>query len=154
MSRGYANRPEDIWGRVDCGAADECWPFIGARNKKGYGQMRLHCRQLQAHRLAFQVATGIDPGEMLVCHTCDNPPCCNPAHLFLGTKLDNNRDCKAKGRNLTGSQHPMAKLTEAQAREIRMRRAAGEKGIDLAAEFGVTAALVSQIHLNRIWVAA
>jgi hypothetical protein len=149
--RGYANRPEDLWERIARGGSDDCWPFLGARSRKGYGQMRLGGRQIQAHRLAFRLAHGIDPGALFVCHRCDNPPCCNPAHLFLGTHLDNNRDCKAKGRNTAGERHHTAKLDEDQVRAIRARRATGELGIDLASEFGVTPALISAIHLRKIW---
>lgn len=154
MSRGYANRPEDIWQRVARGSNADCWPFLGGCNLKGYGQMRLGGRQLQAHRIAFHLGTGVDPVGLLVCHRCDNPPCCNPAHLFLGSYLDNNRDCASKGRKPVAERHPMAKLAIRQVGDIRERRAQGERGVDLAAEFGVTPQLISLIHHNRIWVTA
>lgn len=93
------NRPEDLWKYVAVGAPDECWPWTAATRRRGYGIFTVNRRNFVAHRLAFQVATGIDPGELLVCHTCDNPPCCNPAHLFLGTNSDNMRDMVAKGRD-------------------------------------------------------
>lgn len=148
------NTVESVWLRVDRRGPDECWPWTGGRQSGGYGSMRLRRKNVRAHRIAFQSATGIDPGALMVMHTCDNPPCCNPSHLKLGTVLDNNRDSKAKGRNKAGERHHAAKLTEAEARQIRERRKAGERGIDLASEFGVTPQLVSLIVKGRIWGAA
>lgn len=112
------NVPQDVWTRVDIREPDECWPFLGARNAKGYGQMRVKMRQHPAHRLAYATATGTEPGDLCVLHRCDNPPCCNPAHLFLGTHGDNNRDTAAKGRTARGELHHKAKLTAEQVRTI------------------------------------
>lgn len=91
----------------------------------------------------------------MVCHHCDNPPCCNPAHLFLGTALDNVRDMLNKGRERPayGRRHHAAKLTEEQVREIRARRARGEKLVDLAEEFHVGGPRLSVItrHPEKAW---
>lgn len=152
--RGRVNQYADVWERVAKGAFDECWPWQGGVNSKGYGQMRVNYKQLPAHRIAYIDATGIQPGELCVLHRCDNPPCCNPAHLFLGTRGDNNRDCAAKGRTLRGSLHHQAKLTEAEVAEIRARRARGEQGIAIAAAFGITAAMVSRIIRRQNWTHA
>jgi hypothetical protein len=108
-----------------------------------------------AHRIAFWSATGIDPGGLMVCHRCDNPPCCNPAHLFLGTHTENVHDMLAKGRTNPprGERHHGAKLTAEQVREIRTRRAAGETLVDLGREFGVGGARLSVIvnHPDKAW---
>lgn len=86
--------------RIDRSAgADECWPYMGARLPSGYGYVNLRQNgNAYAHRLAFEQAVGPIPDGMYVCHRCDNPPCCNPAHLFLGTPSENCQDKVAKGR--------------------------------------------------------
>src|SRR5688500_12424982 len=92
------NRPEDVWKRVAVGASDECWPWQGAVTGTGHGRFWIAGRPHGPHRVAYQLATGTDPGDLFVCHRCDNPPCCNPAHLFLGSARDNARDALKKGR--------------------------------------------------------
>lgn len=75
-----------------------CWNWIAGRNERGYGRFRVGDRTLAAHRVAFAISRGADPGELFVCHSCDNPSCVNPDHLWLGTNADNLRDCVNKGR--------------------------------------------------------
>jgi HNH endonuclease len=149
------NQPADLWARVAIGGPDECWPWLGSTRGRGYGDFKIGGHHVVAHRLAFELATGTDPGDLLVCHTCDNPPCCNPAHLFLGTVADNNRDKQHKGRQtrLLGSRNPNAKLSEADVREIRRRRAAGEKGRTLAREFEVSPSRITMLTRSRyaVW---
>jgi hypothetical protein len=95
-------KDEKFDAKVDrSGGAFACWPWTGARSD-GYGRFffrvngKLH--SIQAHRYAFERATGEKLGDRFGCHRCDNPPCCNPAHIFAGTTADNTRDCMAKGR--------------------------------------------------------
>ncbi len=76
----------------------ECLEFTGYKDILGYGKMRLRGRQMLSHRASFILNTGEIPEGMLVCHTCDNPPCINPDHLFLGTNYDNTMDAVRKGR--------------------------------------------------------
>lgn len=80
----------------------ECWIWQGARNVLGYGTLTINCRSFVAHRVAYAIHNGRDPGDLLVCHTCDNPPCVNPAHLWLGTAADNIEDMMSKGRHPSG----------------------------------------------------
>jgi hypothetical protein len=149
------NPPERLWKYVDERGEDECWLWRGAVRRRGYGVFSLNGRSVVAHRLAYELATGEAPGEKLVCHRCDNPRCCNPAHLFLGTHTDNVRDMleKGRGRPPRGEQHHSAKLTVTAVREIRRRRAAGEKLVDLAREYGVGDARLSVIvnHPDKAW---
>lgn len=150
-----ANALEDVWRWIARGADDECWLWQGAFRGRGYGAFALNRKTLPAHRAAFHAATGIDPAGLLVCHSCDNPSCCNPAHLFLGTHTDNVRDMLAKGRARPprGEAHHAAKLTVAQVRTIRRRRAAGEKLIDLAREYDVCDGRLSSLcrHPEKNW---
>jgi HNH endonuclease len=104
MSR--AALPLDV--RLENGIAkstpDACWEWQRQRNWGGYGRLTLpNQRKILAHRLAWELEFGPIPDGLWVLHRCDNPPCCNPAHLFLGTTLDNTRDMDAKGRRRTRS---------------------------------------------------
>lgn len=90
---------------VRTGAADECWPWSGGLFDNGYGAFTIRHVTYRASRVAYFIATSEDPGEMEVCHTCDNPPCCNPSHLFLGTRQRNVDDCGDKGRRYRGERH-------------------------------------------------
>jgi len=110
----HKNTPDKFWGKVKIGLPDECWPWLASRSPSGYGKVKWHNVDYGAHRVAYALATGAAlPREqrratkitICVLHRCDNPPCCNPAHLWLGTILDNNRDRDLKGRASKGDQH-------------------------------------------------
>lgn len=132
----------------------ECWGFLGFRNLSGYGQMTEGGRVVGAHRVAWELANGPIPPGLEVCHSCDNPPCCNPDHLFLGTHAENMTDAGRKGRawrrgdqNEANANH---RLSDIQVAAIRQRYAAG--GVSqrsLAREFGVTQAQVWNIVHHR-----
>jgi len=93
---------ERFWKKVDKRSPDECWEWKGWRTgRNGYGQFIIQGHRFRAHRVAWELSTGISPNGLLVCHHCDNKPCCNPSHLFLGTVSDNARDMVKKGK------HPM-----------------------------------------------
>jgi hypothetical protein len=95
---------ERVLSRIDrSGGPDACWPWVGSRNG-GYGRTHVGSRsdgtrkQARAHRISYEIANGPIPDGLNVLHKCDNPPCCNPSHLFLGTQMDNYRDMESKGR--------------------------------------------------------
>ena len=99
--------PKDIarfWSKVDKRGPDECWPWMGGSKTGEYGRLFINegRQNVGAHRIAYFLATGIDPVGLQVCHSCDAPICNNPKHLFKGTNLDNAADMVAKGRQATG----------------------------------------------------
>lgn len=144
-----------FWPKVDVCGRDECWPWLASRHRQGYGQIGdSNGGLLRAHRVAWSLANGPAPEGMSVLHKCDNPPCCNPAHLFLGTQLDNVRDAIAKGRMRVvaslGERNGTAKLTDDAVRRIRSLRGSRSQQ-KLAAEFGVSQRLISLVLRGEIW---
>lgn len=94
-----ATRTTRFWAKIDqTGGLDACWPWIGNRIAKGYGIFTYRGRNFGAHRTAYELAIGLVPNDQWVLHHCDNPPCCNPTHLFLGDAQANVDDMLAKGR--------------------------------------------------------
>jgi hypothetical protein len=134
------NRPENLelacaetlnerfWDRVR--KAPGCWIWEGRRNTRGYGVFWDGCRNEFAHRVAYELATGGAPGKLYVCHRCDNPPCVNPEHLFLGTQRDNLQDMSRKRRT--------HRLSLSQIESVRRLVAGGARLLDVAAWFGVS----------------
>lgn len=132
--------PERFRSKVAVGPPGECWEWQAARGPKGYGRYNTGGSVKVASRMAWELTFGPIPAGLLVCHRCDNPPCVNPAHLFLGTHADNSLDMVAKGRSprAPGERSGKAKLTEDQVRAIRAAYAAGEPTRSIAGRFGTT----------------
>lgn len=141
---------ERFRSRVAAGGPDECWEWTAGRIPAGYGAIwdgRINNNRL-THRLAWELANGQSvPEGMYVCHRCDNPPCCNPDHLFIGTHQDNDADRVAKGRTAK----PGAKLSADQVETIRAELLRGRRGVDLAREFGVSTTTISEIKKRKTW---
>jgi hypothetical protein len=117
----------------------ECWPWTGARTPLGYGWVKVpDAGPTPAHRRAYQLLVGPIPAGLHVLHSCDNPPCVNPAHLRLGTHAENMRDAVERNRfnPLRGSANPLAVLTESEVRQIRRRYRAGEPARAIATDLG------------------
>ncbi len=142
---------------------DTCWEWLKGRGPQGYGKFWYGNYTWGTHRVAYFLHYGVDPDQLLVCHTCDNPACCNPDHLFLGTHLDNNRDRDAKGHTYKGQTHHLAimnkngenngrsKLTTNQVIEIRALREQGEKWLRLSKRFGVSRRTIKNIVSRKLW---
>ena len=87
-----------FWSKVSIREKDECWPWTGKRDRDGYGKIRNHYKEVRAHRLSYELNIGDIPMGLVVCHSCDNPCCVNPKHLWVGTQQDNNKDKALKNR--------------------------------------------------------
>lgn len=143
-----------FWAKVDRRSPSECWPWTAGRYRSGYGSFGINSGVgVRANRYAYLAHYGVDPGDSHVLHSCDNPICCNPHHLSLGTHQENMSDREAKGRNVVkfGVEHPHAKITETDATRIRQLSDFGMKQKDIATLFGICQATVSEIVRYEIW---
>jgi hypothetical protein len=144
-----ANTPDVLWSKVNIKGEDECWNWKGYKNDGGYGRTWIEDRGYYAHRVIFNLAypntitlsapKDSDEAGFLL-HTCDNPSCCNPKHLFVGTHADNMADKVAKNRQakFPSGKAPRCKLSMAQAREIRQLRKDGVSARDLAQRYEIS----------------
>lgn len=143
--------PEMFWSKVNVVAATECWNWTGGTSHHQYGSLGYHKKQVQAHRLAYELTYGYLPeyinGEAIVVrHLCDNKLCCNPAHLAIGTHEDNMLDMR------TSRMHPTAKLLPSQVDEIKQLLADGNKTHkEIGQMFGVSSSNITMIATSRIW---
>lgn len=150
------------------GPNGDCWEWSRGKFDNGYGSISIKCQSLGTHRVAFYVANG-HWAEPFTLHRCDNPPCCNPAHLFAGTPAANSQDMSDKGRahQFLGDEHPSrrypervvrgegqwcAKVTEEAVRQIRALYQTGNyRQIDLATMFGTKRGAISKIVRRERW---
>ena len=150
---------EAFWSKVDIkDTAKDCWNWLGAKKPKGYGNLRANKQYLLAHRVSFELANGPIPNGFIVCHTCDNPSCCNPSHLMLGTNKSNSIDMLIKNRQkdkkyaAKGARNGMSKLNEEKVLAIRRDYKAGLKNqYELAEFYGVTQPAIGSILRNKTW---
>lgn len=155
---------ERFWAKVNK-IEGGCWEWTAYKMRQGYGVLILGSRTdgsrrtELAHRVSYTLAYGDFPEDQVICHSCDNPACVRPQHLFIGSQADNMLDMREKGRStkgrpshLRGTAHPLSKLTESEVVEIRRRYASG--GVSLATlgkEFGVCPQTVHYIIKRRLW---
>jgi hypothetical protein len=155
-----------FWPKVDKRGDTECWPWQAGTFQFGHGLLRDQGRLRKAHRISWELHFGEIPDGLCVCHRCDNPPCVNPSHLFLGTQRDNIADRDQKGRTARGDRsgsrlHPEAlrrgeankgggKLTTEQVAAMRQRYTKSPISyVQLGKLFGVSHIMARNIVLRR-----
>ena len=137
---------ERFWAKVNKGEPNACWEWQGSRSKSGHGRFGKAGTPLLVHRIAYELANGPIPEGLLVIHSCFNAPCCNPAHLRVGTYHDNNMDTAISGR------HWAQKLTPEDVIEIRRLEKEGVNTHDIAKQFGIKEGTVRDIAVyKRSW---
>lgn len=146
---------ERFWDLVNKGQGEnDCWVWTGLRNTKNYGVFSFtEGGSRSSHRVSYAIANGLVPAGMLVCHKCDNRPCCNPDHLFLGTNDDNMADAARKGRRGLGrgDHNFRAKLTEEKAKEALSEYRAGATQTALQKKYGLAPATVHDLVHGINW---
>lgn len=137
---------KEFWSRVDIKGDNDCWLWTKGKSK-GYGHFCFRGEQaidVKAHRFAFIITHSEIEEDMCICHTCDNPPCVNPSHLFVGTAVDNSLDAQRKGRmhNTLGKKNVL---------EIKRRLREGENQKVLARDFNISRQAISNINTGDTW---
>lgn len=148
------SQEERFWEKVDKRGPDDCWLWTKATNDAGYGVLRPAGQRtgpaIRAHRYSAELA-GMDIVGRQVLHSCDNPPCVNPAHLRPGTNAENSEDAVGRGRIPLGSQRPNSRLTEQEVADIKTMLANGTMHKDIAAQYGVNRATITMINTGKSW---
>lgn len=146
------NEPERFLRKILPEDNNGCMLWIGLRDKDGYGKFTtLSKKSVRAHRYMWELTNGIIPKELCVLHHCDNPPCVNPKHLFLGTNQDNANDKVIKKRSAHGIKHGNSKLTEEDVRTIRQMYKDGYSQRKIAKMYGVVKSTIRIIIIGKTW---
>lgn len=159
MKRGhYPRKPIDerVWSRVNIPHEGfGCWEWGGRKNACGYGTVSFLKKSTLVHRWVYASIHGEIPEGKCICHSCDNPACVNPSHLWEGTQQENIQDAVGKGRmrgsDKKGQGHSQAKLTDEDVLAIRRRTSSGEQQGVVAKDYGVSTATVCNIHHRKSW---
>lgn len=142
-------KAEDFWDNVEIRGDTDCWPWLGSKDRGGYGRAYLYGKTRGAHRVAYSLRHGAPP-DLWVLHKCDVPACCNPHHLTTGNAQDNTRDMIERRRNhvMPGEANPSAKLTTPAVRHIRR---SNQSARALTHLYGVSHAQISKIRSRQAW---
>ena len=145
VKRG-ASDDERLRFYLDTANEENCWEWQGFRDGDGYGRVSgVRSAPRVASRVAYEAWVGPIPDGMIVCHRCDNPPCCNPAHLFVGTAKANTKDMQDKERGSHGELHHWHRLTDEQVHIVRYLATAGMQQRPIARYMGCSQAQVSNL---------
>jgi len=147
------NNIEKFWDNIQIGPIDYCWLWTKSTRKGGYGHVKWEGKDCCAHRLSYQFWYKCDiPSNLEVCHKCDNPKCCNPTHLFLGTTLDNVRDKVTKNRQARGTTNGKSKLTEDDVTKIKfLYKTKAITYTELGQMFCVSKSAIAHIIRGESW---
>lgn len=141
-----------FWKKVDKRGPDECWPWLASFGFRNYGKFKLGKTYVAAHRVAYMLTYDDFNPKLNVCHTCDNPSCCNPKHLFQGTHSDNMTDKVNKNRQAKGADVRPPKLTKEQVVDLRELYAKGVSIKELCRLFDLERHLVSRaVHGKGVY---
>jgi hypothetical protein len=154
MQRSAKSLADRFWVHVNRHGPDECWEWQAATERSGYGRLsggRRGEKQILAHRFSYQLHNGPIPDGLLVCHSCDNRKCCNPAHLWLGTCAENHADRNRKDRQAKGETQGSAKLVASDVVAIRQMKAMGLTLGEIAAMFSLSKNHVSRLVQKQNW---
>ena len=144
------NTPESFWALVEGVIPSECWEWQGYKTKRGYGMLNYQGKHSLAHRVSYLLTHGSIQDSACILHTCDNPPCCNPNHLYSGTQMDNARDRESRnrGNQPKGSKNLNAKINEVQALEIRSSKAPTS---ELSKKYNISYSTIQRIRNGTRW---
>lgn len=142
---------ERLLKRVKVDDMGGCWNWTGAKNIRGYGQIRVNGAQLGAHRVSYEVFYGPLQERLCVLHSCDNPACVNPSHLSLGTNKENSQDMISKKRQCYGDRNARSVLRSDQVSEIRNLLESKTPVKQIADKFSVSKSCVEKIRTGRTW---
>ncbi len=142
-------RMEVFLSRIAQDDSSGCWVWTAGRARAGYGVFGMDGRTITAHRAAWRLFRGEIPRGVFVCHHCDNPPCCNPDHLFLGTCADNVADMISKDRHARRERNGHAKLNSRTVAAIRRCRGLSHR--ELAERYGVSRSLIGMVLARKRW---
>ena len=127
---------------------NDCWIWLGAKSKKGYGRFKINGKLYSPHRIILELEGIKIPNNLFVCHKCDNPSCVNSKHLFIGSRSDNMKDCFKKGRLVNNAKR---KLNLNQIKEIRKLIKEGLTEREIAKRFSISYQTVNAIKHKKIW---
>lgn len=154
----YCSKPCRFWSKVRVSDKASCWEWLGTKHGKHYGHFKMGSFVAKAHRIAYELTYGKIPSGLLVCHKCDNPSCCNPRHLWVGTNDDNLKDRQKKERQARGERSGRAKLSDKDVLAIRAQYWFKRNGsidrsnsAELASRYGVRPKTITSIVAGRHW---
>lgn len=153
VARSWQDYVDRFWSQVE--KTDECWTWTGYTNEAGYGRLGRfgEIGLILSNRLAWWIQTGQEPpDDKMVCHSCDNPPCVRPDHLWLGDANANIQDMVEKGRSCKGEKHFKAKLTDNDVIDIRSLRSFGASISDLAEAYLVAGRTIDAVVRRYTWI--